>query len=193
MQKVLAQVEQVAPTDAIVLIEGETGTGKDLLAQAIHRLSARKNRPLVTVNCASLPPTLVESELFGREKGAYTGALTRMVGRFEAADGATLFLDELGELPLEVQAKLLRVIEAGIFERLGSSMPMKVDVRIIAATNKNLEKQVAAGKYRMDLFYRMNVFPIKLPPLRERPEDITQLIWLFVKDYETNWVNELNA
>ena len=184
MRRVLTQVEQVAQTDTTVLIDGETGTGKDLLARAVHQLSARNKRSLVTVNCASLPPTLVESELFGREKGAYTGAMTRMTGRFEVADGATLFLDEIGELPLEVQAKLLRVLEQGRFERLGSTQAMKVDVRIIAATNQDLEKQVAAGRFRKDLYYRLNVFPIHLPPLRERPEDIPQLIWTFVRQYE---------
>lgn len=181
---VLSQVEQVARTDATVLIEGETGTGKELLARAVHRLSSRGKRPLVTVNCASLPPTLVESELFGREKGAYTGALTRMTGRFEAADGATLLLDEIGELPLDVQAKLLRVLEQGCFERLGSVQTMKVDVRIIAATNQDLAKLVAAGKFRKDLYYRLNVFPIHLPPLRERSEDIPLLTWSFVRQYE---------
>jgi formate hydrogenlyase transcriptional activator len=184
MCRVLDQVEQVAPTDATVLIQGETGTGKDLIARAVHQLSTRKKRALVVVNCASLPPTLIESELFGREKGAYTGALTRMTGRFEAADGATLFLDEIGELPVEVQAKLLRVLEQGCFERLGSTTEMKVDVRIIAATNKDLEKQVATGKFRKDLYYRLNVFPILLPPLRERPNDIPPLVWAFVRQYE---------
>jgi formate hydrogenlyase transcriptional activator len=182
---VLKQVEQVSQTDATVLVEGETGTGKDLLARAIHQLSNRRKRPLVTVNCASLPPTLIESELFGREKGAYTGALTRMTGRFEVADEATLFLDEIGELPLDVQAKLLRVLEQGRFERLGSTQVMKVDVRIIAATNQDLAKQVTAGKFRKDLYYRLNVFPISLPPLRERPEDIPSLVLAFVRQYET--------
>jgi PAS domain S-box-containing protein len=184
MKEVLAQVEQVAPTDTIVLIEGETGTGKELLAQSVHRLSARKDRPLVTVNCASLPPTLIESELFGREKGAYTGALTRMTGRFEMADGATLFLDEIGELPHEVQAKLLRVLEEGRFERLGSSKPLQVNVRIIAATNRNLFRDVTEGRFRKDLYYRLNVFPIVVPPLRERPEDIPPLVWAFARQYE---------
>ncbi len=184
MLRVLKQVEQVSQTDATVLVEGETGTGKDLLARAIHQLSDRSKRPLVTVNCASLPPTLIESELFGREKGAYTGALTRMTGRFEVADGATLFLDEIGELPLDVQAKLLRVLEQGRFERLGSTQVKKVDVRIIAATNQNLSKQVAAGKFRKDLYYRLNVFPISLPPLRERSEDIPSLVLAFVREYE---------
>jgi DNA-binding NtrC family response regulator len=184
MRKVLAQVEQVALTDSTVLIQGETGTGKELLARAIHRLSAHQGRPLVTVNCASLPPTLIESELFGREKGAYTGALTRMIGRFEAADGATLFLDEIGELPQEVQSKLLRVLEEGRFERLGSPKTLQVSVRIIAATNRDLAEDVKAGRFRKDLYYRLNVFPISVPPLRERPEDIPLLVWTFVRQFE---------
>ena len=192
MRRVLAQVDQVAPTDATVLIQGETGTGKDLIARAVYHLSARKNRSFVTVNCASLPPTLIESELFGREKGAYTGALTRMTGRFEAADGASLFLDEIGELPLEVQAKLLRVLEQGRFERLGSAKTTQVDVRIIAATNQDLENQVAAGKFRKDLYYRLNVFPISMPPLREHPEDIPQLVWAFVRQYENKIGKRIN-
>jgi formate hydrogenlyase transcriptional activator len=184
MKQILAKVEQVARTDATVLIEGETGTGKELLARTVHRLSARKDRPLVTVNCAALPPTLIESELFGREKGAYTGALTRMTGRFELADGATLFLDEIGELPLEVQAKLLRVLEQGRFERLGSAKPMRVNVRIIAASNRDLARNIDEGKFRKDLYYRLNVFPIAVPPLRERPDDIPLLVWTFVRQYE---------
>jgi formate hydrogenlyase transcriptional activator len=184
MKVILAQVEQVARSDATVLIEGETGTGKELLARAVHRLSTRKDRPLVTVNCASLPPTLIESELFGREKGAYTGALTRMTGRFEAADGATLFLDEIGELPQDVQAKMLRVLEQGRFERLGSSQPRQVNVRIIAATNRDLARDVDNGRFRRDLYYRLNVFPIAVTPLRERPEDIPLLVWAFVRQYE---------
>ncbi len=184
MKRILAQVEQVARTDSTVLIEGETGTGKELLARAVHRLSARKDRPLVTVNCASLPPTLIESELFGRERGAYTGALTRMTGRFEVADGATLFLDEIGELPQDVQSKLLRVLEEGRFERLGSTTPLKVDMRIIAATNRNLARDVEQGKFRKDLYYRLNVFPIAVAPLRDRPEDIPLLVWAFIRQYE---------
>ena len=184
MRQTLAKVEQVARTDATVLIEGETGTGKEILATAVHRLSTRKERPLVTVNCASLPPTLIESELFGRERGAYTGALTRMTGRFEVANRGTLFLDEIGELPLDVQAKLLRVLEQGRFERLGSTQTLQVDVRIIAATNQDLSQQVVAGRFRKDLFYRLNVFPITLPPLRERLEDIPSLVWAFVRQYE---------
>ncbi len=184
MKVILGEVEQVARTDSTVLIEGETGTGKELLARAVHRLSVRKDRPLVTVNCASLPPTLIESELFGREKGAYTGALTRMTGRFEVADGATLFLDEIGELPHDVQVKLLRVLEQGRFERLGSTKTLQVNVRIIAATNRVLARDVDEGKFRKDLYYRLNVFPIVVPPLRERPEDIPQLVWAFVRQYE---------
>ena len=184
MKEVLAQVEQVAATDATVLLAGETGTGKELLTHRIHGLSRRQKRPLVTINCAALPPTLIESELFGREKGAYTGALTRMAGRFELANGSTLFLDEIGELPLDLQGKLLRVLEEGRFERLGSTQPQKVDVRVIAATNRDLSKEVAAGRFRSDLFYRLSVFPITIPPLRERPEDISPLVWLFVKQNE---------
>jgi PAS domain S-box-containing protein len=184
MQHILGQVEQVAQTDATVLIEGETGTGKELLARTVHRLSDRKNRPMVTVNCASLPPTLVESELYGREKGAYTGALTRMTGRFETADGATIFLDEVGELPLDVQAKLLRVLEQGTFERLGSTQSMQVDVRVIAATNQELSRLSETGGFRKDLYYRLNVFPIHISPLRERPEDIPPLVWHFVRQFE---------
>jgi PAS domain S-box-containing protein len=184
MTQVLARAEQVAGTDATVLLQGETGTGKELLAHTIHRLSKRRERSLVTINCASLPPTLIESELFGREKGAYTGAMTRMAGRFEVADRSTLFLDEIGELPLDLQAKLLRVLEEGRFERLGSTVPQKVDVRIIAATNRDLHQEVAAGRFRRDLFYRLNVFPITIPPLRDRPEDIPPLVWAFVKQHE---------
>jgi PAS domain S-box-containing protein len=184
MKKVLAQVEQVTGTEATVLLQGETGTGKELLARAIHRLSLRKDRPLVTVNCASLPPTLIETELFGRERGAYTGAMTRMAGRFELADRSTLFLDEIGELPLDLQAKLLRVLEEGRFERLGSAKSLQVNVRIIAATNRDLAHEVAEGRFRKDLYYRLNVFPITIPPLRERSEDVPPLVWAFVKQYE---------
>jgi len=184
IKKVLAQVEQVAGAEATVLLQGETGTGKELFARTIHRLSPRKDRPMVTVNCASLPPTLIETELFGRERGAYTGAMTRMAGRFELADRSTLFLDEIGELPLDLQAKLLRVLEEGRFERLGSTKSLQVDVRVIAATNRNLTQEVAAGRFRKDLYYRLNVFPISIPPLRERSEDIPPLVWAFVKQYE---------
>ena len=193
MKKVLGQVEQVARTDSTVLLLGETGTGKELLARAIHSLSARKDRPLVTVNCASLPPTLIESELFGREKGAYTGALTRMAGRFELADRSTLFLDEIGELPLELQSKLLRFLEEGSFERLGSSKPIHVDVRIIAATNRDIGQEVKDGKFRRDLFYRLNVFPIMIPPLRERREDIPLLVRAVVKEFQKKMGKEIES
>jgi transcriptional regulator with GAF, ATPase, and Fis domain len=193
MNKVLAQAEQVARTDSTVLLLGETGTGKELLARAIHGMSSRKGRPLVTVSCASLPPTLIEGELFGREKGAYTGALTRMVGRFELADGSTLFLDEIGELPLELQSKLLRFLEEGSFERLGSSKPIHVDVRIIAATNRDIGQEVEDGKFRRDLFYRLNVFPIVIPPLRERPEDIPLLVRAVVKEFQKRMGKEVES
>jgi formate hydrogenlyase transcriptional activator len=184
IKNILAQAEQVAPTDSTVLILGETGTGKELLARAIHRMSGRKDRPLITVNCASLPPTLIESELFGRERGAYTGALTKMVGRFEVADGSTLFLDEIGEIPYDVQSKLLRVLEEGRFERLGSTKSLQVNVRIIAATNRDIAQDVKEDKFRKDLYYRLNVFPISIPPLRERPEDVPLLVWAFIKEFE---------
>ena len=184
IKSILLQARQVAATDSTVLLLGETGTGKELLARAIHGMSLRKDRPLVTINCASLPPSLIENELFGREKGAYTGAMTKMTGRFELADGSTLFLDEIGELPLNLQSKLLRVLEEGTLERLGSTKPLHVDARIIAATNRDIEKEVADGKFRQDLFYRLNVFPILIPPLRERSEDIPLLTWEFVREFQ---------
>lgn len=174
---VLEQVRRVASTAAPVLVLGETGTGKGLVARAIHERSPRSSRPLVTVNCAALPPTLIDSELFGFEKGAFTGALARTAGRFEVADRGTLLLDEIGELPLDLQAKLLRVLQSGEFERLGSSKTLRVDVRLIAATNRDLEKEVREGRFRADLFYRLSVFPLTLPPLRNRPEDIPLLVW----------------
>jgi PAS domain S-box-containing protein len=183
--RLLRQVEQVAPADSSVLIQGETGTGKELVAQAIHRLSRRHGHLMVKVNCAALPSGLVESELFGREKGAFTGALTRQVGRFEVADGSTIFLDEVGELSLEVQAKLLRVLEAGEFERLGSPRTIRVNVRLIAATNRDLAEEIRKGRFREDLYYRLRVFPISVPPLRERAEDIPLLVWRFLEDFSS--------
>jgi len=177
------RVQQVAPTDATVLILGETGTGKGLVAHAIHELSARKDRPMITVNCAALPANLIESELFGREKGAFTGAHAKQVGRFEVANGGTIFLDEIGEMPLELQAKLLRVLQEGEFERLGSPRTIKVDARVIAATARDLKAEIRSNRFREDLFYRLNVFPISMPPLRMRRDDIPQLVRHFVDKY----------
>jgi formate hydrogenlyase transcriptional activator len=177
IREVLKKAEQVARTDSTVLVLGETGTGKELIARTIHEMSGRSKRALVKTNCAALPETLIESELFGREKGAYTGSLAREIGRFELADQSTIFLDEIGELPPEVQAKLLRVLQEGEFERLGSSKTIKVNVRVIAATSRDLQAMVNEGKFRADLFYRLNVFPIVVPPLRERIEDIPDLVW----------------
>jgi len=177
---VFYKIEQIAGTDTNVLILGETGTGKELVARAVHGLSRRRDRPLVKMNCAALPSTLIESELFGHEKGAFTGAQARRLGRFEIADGTTLFLDEIGELPLELQPKLLQVIQTGEFERLGSSKTIKVDARIIAATNRNLEKEVKKGRFREDLWYRLNVFPITMPPLRDRLDDIPLLVNYYI-------------
>jgi formate hydrogenlyase transcriptional activator len=191
MKKVLSQAEQVAGTDATVLLLGETGTGKELLSRAVHRMSSRKDRPLVKVNCAALPPTLIESELFGREKGAYTGALTRMIGRFEIADGSTLFLDEIGELPFDLQSKLLRFLEEGTFERLGSTKTLHVNARIIAATNRDIAQEVKDGTFRQDLFYRLNVFPIVIPPLRERPEDIPILVQAVIREFQKSMGKEI--
>ena len=177
---VLQQVEHVAPTDSTVLILGETGTGKGLIARKIHQLSRRKDRSLVNVNCAALPATLIESEFFGHEKGAFTGAVARKIGRFELADGGTIFLDEIGDLPIELQAKLLRVLQDHEFERLGSSTTRTVDTRIIAATNRDLDALIEQGTFRPDLYYRLGVFPIRIPPLRERRGDIPLLVWFFI-------------
>jgi len=183
LSHVFSQIEQVAPMNATVLLLGETGTGKGVVARAIHSSSSRKGRPLITVNCTTLPAALVESELFGRERGAYTGSDIRQIGRFELADGATIFLDEIGELPMDLQCKLLRVIQDGEFERLGNPRTIKTDVRIIAATNRNLEEAIRNGKFREDLFYRLNVFPITLPPLRQRKDDIPLLVNHFVAKF----------
>ena len=182
IRTVLTQIEQVAGTESTVLIQGETGTGKELVANAIHDLSSRKDRLMIKVNCAALPPTLIESELFGREKGAFTGALSKQIGRFELADASTIFLDEIDALPQELQVKLLRVLESGEFERLGSPRTVKVDVRIISATNRDLARLVSEGGFREDLYYRLNVFQIIVPPLRERREDILPLVWSFVQE-----------
>ena len=183
VRTVLAQIESVAPTNATVLLLGETGTGKEVFAQAIHDRSARRGRPMVRVNCAAIPAALIENELFGRERGAYTGALSRQIGRFELAEGSTLFLDEIGDLPLESQVKLLRVIQDKVLERLGSVDPITVDVRLIAATNRDLEGAVADRTFREDLYYRLNVFPITVPPLRDRVEDIPVLAWTFIEEF----------
>ena len=181
--RMLAQARRVAPMDTAVLITGETGTGKELLAQAIHDMSGRSAKAMVIVNCAALPPPLIESELFGREKGAYTGAMTRQIGRFEVADGSTLFLDEIGDLPLDLQVKLLRVLQDGRFERLGSNRTLTANVRVIAATNHDLVAMVRDGRFREDLFHRLNVFPIEVPPLHARVSDIPILVWRFVKEF----------
>jgi formate hydrogenlyase transcriptional activator len=179
----LRRVDQVAPTDSTVLIYGETGTGKELIARAIHDRSNRKNRPLVKVNCSAISAGLVESELFGHAKGAFTGAFERRIGRFELADGGTIFLDEVGELPMDTQVKLLRVLQEREFEPVGSNRSVRVDVRIICATNRNLEEAIKAGTFRSDLYYRLNVFPLNVPPLRERSSDIDQLARFFVSRY----------
>ncbi|MBS1212541.1 MAG: diguanylate cyclase [Proteobacteria bacterium] len=185
LRRVVKLIHQVAGTDSSVLVTGETGTGKELIARAIHNLSARKDKVLVKLNCAAIPATLAESELFGHEKGAFTGALSRKQGRFEIADGGTLFLDEIGELPLDLQAKLLRVLQEGELERVGGTQTIKVNVRLIAATNRDLGKMATGGGFRPDLYYRLNVFPIHLPPLRERSEDIPLLVRHFVGKYAT--------
>ncbi len=189
LRVILLKAKQVAPTNATVLLLGETGTGKGLIARAIHNLSKRKHRPLVQVNCAALSPSLVESELFGHEKGAFTGATNRRTGRFETAHGTTLFLDEIGELPPELQAKLLRVLQDGEFERVGGSATIKTDVRVIAATNRDLQKEVDEGRFRRDLWYRLTIFPIAIPPLRERVEDIPLFVAYFVGKYG-RWIGK---
>ena len=183
LKSVMEQVAIVAPTDSTVLIQGETGTGKELVAQAIHDSSPRRNGPLVKMNCAAIPASLIESELFGHERGAFTGALTQRIGRFEAANGGTLFLDEIGDLALDLQVKLLRVIQEQEFERLGSTRSIRVNVRLVAATHRDLEQMVENKEFRADLYYRLGVFPISLPPLRERQEDIPALARHFVAKY----------
>jgi formate hydrogenlyase transcriptional activator len=183
MADVLEQIKQVAPTPATVLLLGETGVGKEVLAEAIHEMSPRRQRQMVSVNCAAMPTALIESALFGHERGAFTDAIARQIGRFEAANHSTLFLDEIGDLPGYIQVKLLRVLQERVFERLGSSQSVKVDVRIIAATNRNLEQAVADGAFREDLYYRLNVFPVTIPPLRERKADIPGLVWEFVDEF----------
>ena len=201
---VLYSMEQIAPTDTTVLVLGESGTGKELIARAIHYNSKRKERPLIKVDCAVLPANLIESELFGHEKGAFTGAIEKRIGRFELADGATIFLDEIGELPMELQQKLLRVLQDGEYERLGSSKVRHTDVRVIAATNRNLEEDIGRGRFREDLWYRLNVFPLSIPPLRDRVDDIPLLVnWIInkiqrrlgkvIKTVPTNIMNDLKA
>jgi formate hydrogenlyase transcriptional activator len=187
IRRVLDQVKHVAATDSTVLLLGETGTGKEVIAAHVHALSPRRERAMVRVNCSAIPATLMESELFGREKGAYTGALARQVGRFELAHHSTIFLDEIGDLPADTQVKLLRVLEERQFERLGSPHAIRVDARVIAATHRNLEQGMATGTFREDLFYRLNVFPIQVPPLRERADDIPLLVWRFVEEFSTRF------
>jgi formate hydrogenlyase transcriptional activator len=193
LRRVLEMVRIVAPTDATVLIQGETGTGKELIAEAIHKASDRRNGSLVRVNCAAIPAGLLESELFGHERGAFTGAVTRGIGRFERAHRGTLFLDEIGDLPLELQPKILRVIQERQFERLGSSATIHTDVRVICATHRNLPQMVDEREFRADLFYRISVFPIDLPPLRERPEDIRLLVQHFALDYARRMQKPITA
>ena len=193
LESVLDQVEQVAPTDSTVLIEGETGTGKELIAHAIHNASQRYGRAFIKLNCAAIPLDLLESELFGHEKGAFTGAIAQKIGRFEMADKGTLFLDEVGDIPPALQPKLLRVLQEQEFERLGSGRTHKVDVRLVAATNRNLGKMVARGQFRSDLYYRLNVFPIMLPALRERREDIPALVMHFVKIFNRRMGKQVDS
>ena len=193
LRRVLGTVRIVAPTNATVLINGETGTGKELVAEAIHKYSARSNGPFVKVNCAAIPAGLLESELFGHERGAYTGAITRSIGRFELANRGTLFLDEIGDIPLELQPKLLRVVQERQFERLGGAATIRTDVRVICATHRNLAEMVDQREYRADLFYRLSVFPIELPPLRDRPEDIRLLVQHFAMDYAARMSKRITA
>ena len=193
IQRVLEQARHVAATDSTVLLLGETGTGKELIATEIHQRSSRRERVMVRVNCGAIPNTLIESELFGREKGAFTGALARQVGRFELADHSTIFLDEIGDLPPDVQVKLLRVLEERQIERLGSPKPVPVNVRVVAATHRDLAKRIADEAFRQDLYYRLNVFPIEVPPLRERTEDIPLLVWCFVDQFSKSFGKRIDA
>jgi formate hydrogenlyase transcriptional activator len=193
VRRVLDQVQQVATTDSTVLLLGETGTGKELFATEIHKLSTRRGHSMVRVNCSAIPATLIESELFGREKGAFTGALSRQIGRFELADHSTIFLDEIGDLPPDVQVKLLRVLEERQIERLGSPREIRVDTRIIAATHRNLERRIVEGTFRDDLFYRLNVFPIVVPPLRDRVGDIPLLVWRFIDEFSKAFGKPIEA
>ena len=193
MRQAVDLAEQVAATDATVLILGETGTGKELIASHIHHQSARRARAMVKVNCAAIPDTLLESELFGRERGAFTGAFDRQAGRFELADRSTIFLDEIGDLPADAQVKLLRVIEERQIERLGNPKPIKIDTRIIAATHRSLDQHMAEGKFREDLFYRLNVFPIRMPSLRERAEDVPLLVWRYVTEFAKTFGKEIET
>jgi len=193
LQKVLGMVQMVAPTDATVLINGETGTGKELIAEAIHKCSNRSKGPFVKVNCAAIPAGLLESELFGHERGAFTGAVTRSIGRFERANRGTLFLDEIGDLPLELQPKILRVLQERQFERLGSAATIKTDVRVICATHQNLNEMVDQHQFRADLFYRLSVFPVELPPLRERRADIRLLVHHFAMQYAARMNKPITA
>jgi formate hydrogenlyase transcriptional activator len=193
LQDILTQVDAVAPTDTTALVLGETGTGKELIARAIHDRSLRRTRSFIKVDCSTIPGALMESELFGYEKGAFTGALTSKLGRVEAANSGTLFLDEVGDVPLELQTKLLRMLQDHAFERLGSNRTRRLDVRIVAATNRNLEKMVEEGKFREDLYYRLKVFPIVIPPLRERPEDIPALVRYYVRKYAQRMRKRIDA
>jgi transcriptional regulator with GAF, ATPase, and Fis domain len=193
LHAVLSRVAKVAPTDSTVLITGETGTGKELIARAIHKRSQRSSRPFVSVNCAAIPTTLIASELFGHEKGAFTGATQRRLGRFELAEGGTIFLDEIGELPVETQVALLRVLQEREFERVGGNQTIRADVRVIAATNRDLQRVIAGESFRQDLFYRLNVFPIEIPPLRERKEDIAMLVEYFIHRYSRKAGKKIQA
>jgi formate hydrogenlyase transcriptional activator len=193
LKKVFEQVRKVAPTDSTVLLLGETGTGKELIARSIHEQSGRVSRTFVKINCSAIPAGLLESELFGHERGAFTGALSQRFGRFEIADGGTLFLDEVGDIPLEVQPKLLRVLQEREFERLGNSRTIRTNVRVIAATNRDLSEMVSKREFRADLFYRLNVFPVRLPSLRERREDIPRLVQYFTQRYSSRMNRQITT